>query len=144
MPAKLPDFLTVPVGDKLKEKLRGMNIAGDRLRLDELIPLAPATNSTEGISIQDARKLLNLSQMEKLKAELRKIPKSSITFSEFVQICVRGCSNEDQGTKLAKMLDESGNVIVLGNVVFLRPEEVNCSYWRGSVILFKINRPLLY
>lgn len=124
MPTKLPDFLTVPVGDKLKEKLRGMNIAGDRLRLDELIPPAPATNSTEGISIQDARKLLNLSQMEKLKAELRQIPKSSITFSEFVQICVRGCSNEDQGTKLAKMLDESGNVIVLGNVVFLRPEEV--------------------
>ena len=36
----------------------------------------------------------------------------------------RGCENEDQGAEFAKMLDDSGNVIVLGNVVFLRPEQV--------------------
>ena len=62
--------------------------------------------------------------MEKLKAKLREIPKSSISYSEFVRVCVQGCENEDQGAEFAKMLDDSGNVIVLGNVVFLRPEQV--------------------
>ena len=62
--------------------------------------------------------------MEKLKVKLREIPKTSISYSEFVRICVEGCKNEDQGAEFAKMLDESGNVIVLGNVVFLRPEQV--------------------
>ncbi|KAI5312475.1 hypothetical protein L3X38_041648 [Prunus dulcis] len=32
------DFLTIPVGEKLLERLRGMNIRGDRLRLSSLSP----------------------------------------------------------------------------------------------------------
>ncbi|KAG4200211.1 hypothetical protein ERO13_A05G196600v2 [Gossypium hirsutum] len=76
------------------------------------------------VSVEDARKLLRASQIQKLKAKLREIPKSSISYYEFVQICLDGCGNEAQGLELAKVLDHSGNVIVLGNVVFLRPEEL--------------------
>ncbi|XVE94763.1 hypothetical protein REPUB_Repub02eG0037100 [Reevesia pubescens] len=125
-----PEIFSVPVGEKLREKLRGINITGDRLRLDGLtLPQPPVTDATAGeslakISVEDARKLLRVSQIEKLKSKLREIPKSSISYYEFAQICLEGCSNEAQGLELAKSLDQSGNVIVLGNVVFLRPEQV--------------------
>lgn len=115
----------MPVGDKLKEKLRGLNGRGERLRLEGLKPpVPPMRDSLDGISVEDARKLLKVSQMEKLKRTLRKIPENSIPYSEFIQICVEVCSNKDQGAEFSKMLDESGSVIVLGNIVFLRPEQV--------------------
>ena len=116
----------MPVGDKLKEKLRGLNGTGERLRLDGLSPPVPPpmSDSLDGISVEDARKLLKVSQMEKMKWTLRQIPKNSIPYSEFIQICVEVCSNKDQGAEISKTLDESGSVIVLGNIVFLRPEQV--------------------
>ncbi|KAF8405165.1 hypothetical protein HHK36_010064 [Tetracentron sinense] len=119
-----PEYRSLPIGDKLVEKLKAMNIYGDRIRLDGLSPPATRSHSMEGISVEDARKLLRLSQLEMLKSTLRQIPKSLISYSEFVQICIKGCSNPDQGLGFAKMLDESGAVIVLGNAVFLRPEQV--------------------
>ncbi|KAM7521094.1 hypothetical protein LguiB_020056 [Lonicera macranthoides] len=125
--AMLPEFLSVPVGDKLREKLRSMSISGDRIRLDGLTPPAPEispADSIGGISVMDARKILRFSQLEKLRSALREIPMNSIDYSEFVRICSDVCSNREQGAEFAKMLDESGNVIVLGNVVFLRPEQV--------------------
>ncbi|PQQ13589.1 calcium uniporter protein 4 mitochondrial [Prunus yedoensis var. nudiflora] len=125
---KLPKFLTIPVGEKLREKLRGINISSDRLWLAGLSPpspdLATPNDALYGISVSDAKKILRLSQVEKLKAKLREIPESSISYSEFVRICVEGYKDEEQGAEFSKMLDESGNVIVLGNVVFLRPEQV--------------------
>ncbi|KAM2968907.1 hypothetical protein FF2_016074 [Malus domestica] len=126
--AKLPEFLTVPVGEKLREKLRGINISADRLRLGGINhpppDRAPNAELPYGISVSDAKKILRLSQVEKLKAKLREIPESSISRSEFVRICVEGCGSEEQGAEFAKMMDESGNVIILGNAVFLRPEQV--------------------
>ncbi|GMN35445.1 hypothetical protein TIFTF001_005308 [Ficus carica] len=125
--AKLPEFLSLPVGEKLREKLRVADITSDRLRLDCLSPPASdraAGDPLFGLSVSDARKILRLAQVEKLKSKLREIPESSIKYSEFFRICVEGCENEDQGAEFAKMMDESGNVIVLGNVVFLRPEQV--------------------
>ncbi|KAL5777932.1 hypothetical protein ACOSP7_010858 [Xanthoceras sorbifolium] len=124
-----PEFLSLPVGDKLREKLRSMNanIAGERLRLEGIpkpVPNPAAGDSLSGLTVQHARKLLRLSLVEKLKMKLREIPVSTISYDEFVGICVDGCENENQGIEFAKLLDESGNVIVLGNVVFLRPEQV--------------------
>ncbi|XP_031252771.1 calcium uniporter protein 4, mitochondrial-like [Pistacia vera] len=124
---RIPEFLSLPIGDKLREKLKGINIAGDRLRLEGLAPNVPDTPATDvpyGFTVRDARKLLRLSQVEKLKLKLREIQKSSISHHEFVRICVDFCENEDQGTEFAKLLDESGTVIVLGNIVYLRPEQV--------------------
>ncbi|KAJ9186624.1 hypothetical protein P3X46_002172 [Hevea brasiliensis] len=126
---QLPEFLSLPVGEKLREKLKGINnITGERLRLDGLASPVKETVAKDpnlfGFSIEDARKLLRLSLVEKLKAKLREIPRSSISYSEFVQMCVEECGNENQGIEFAKTLDQSGNVIVMGNIVFLRPEQV--------------------
>ncbi|XP_062098661.1 calcium uniporter protein 4, mitochondrial [Humulus lupulus] len=124
---RLHEFLSLPVGEKLREKLRGTNITSDRIRLDCLSPPAPeltAVDSVFGLSVSDAKKILRLAHVEKLKSKLRAIPESSISYSEFFRICVEGCENENQGAEFAKTLDETGNVIVLGNVVFLRPEQV--------------------
>jgi hypothetical protein len=47
--ARLSEFQSLPVGDKLREKLRSINITGDHLRLDGLSPPAkesdPSANS---------------------------------------------------------------------------------------------------
>ncbi|XP_040967825.1 calcium uniporter protein 4, mitochondrial [Gossypium hirsutum] len=120
-----PKIFSVPVGEKLIEKLRGINISGNQLRLEGITQPRPLPMDARAkVSVEDARKLLRASQIQKLKAKLREIPKSSISYYEFVQICLDGCGNEAQGLELAKVLDHSGNVIVLGNVVFLRPEEL--------------------
>ncbi|GMN35444.1 hypothetical protein TIFTF001_005312 [Ficus carica] len=125
--AKLPEFLTQPVGEKLRENLRVTDITSDRLRLDSLSPPAPepaAGYFLFGLSVSDARKILKLAQVGKLKAKLGEIPESSISYSEFFRICVESCENEEQGAEFAKIMDEWGNFTVLGNVVYLRPEQV--------------------
>ena len=71
-----------------------------------------------------ARKLLRVAQLEAVKTRLREIQQSWISYPDFVWVCSEGCSDPDQGLVLAKMLDESGTVIVLGNNVLLRPEQV--------------------
>lgn len=124
--ARLPEFLSIPVGEKLREKLRSMNVTGtgDRIRFESLAPPAPAEETMVRISVNDARKILKISQLEKVKTRLREIPMNSISYSEFVDICSEFCSNREQSLEFAKMLDESGSVIVLGDVVFLRPHQV--------------------
>uniref|UniRef100_A0A2C9VZ30 Calcium uniporter protein C-terminal domain-containing protein n=1 Tax=Manihot esculenta TaxID=3983 RepID=A0A2C9VZ30_MANES len=125
---QLPEFLSIPVGEKLREKLKGINITGERLRLDGLVPPRQETVGKDPnrfeITIIGARKILKLSQLERLRAKFREMPNSSISYSEFVQMCVEECGDENQGIEFAKALDRSGNVIVLGNIVFLRPEQM--------------------
>ncbi|KAG8372857.1 hypothetical protein BUALT_Bualt12G0110600 [Buddleja alternifolia] len=116
----------LPTGEKLMEKLRSMDISRDRIRLDGLTPPSPASDESPeaNLTVADAKKILRLSQIETVKSRLRQIEKNCISYSEFLQICAEECSSVDQGVEFAKMLDESGSVIVLGNVVFLRPEQV--------------------
>ncbi|XP_059284034.1 calcium uniporter protein 2, mitochondrial-like [Lycium ferocissimum] len=119
--ASSPGIRSLPTGEKLREKLRVMDI----MRLNGLLhPRAPPRQELDVGSVADARKILRLSQLEMLKLRLRKIDKSWILCSEFIQICNETCSNDDQGMEFAKKLDESGDVMVLGNVVFLRPDQV--------------------
>ncbi|KAI3978780.1 hypothetical protein MKX01_015955 [Papaver californicum] len=132
----------LPNGESFMEKLKSMDINRDRIRLDGLsppmLPSMEKRNSPSSwssrttvattldgivISVDDAKKLLKLSQLETLKSILRKIPRDSITYPEFLQICVDS-KGINQGSELAKTLDESGSVIVLGNIVFLRPEQL--------------------
>ncbi|XAR61801.1 hypothetical protein NMG60_11016320 [Bertholletia excelsa] len=126
--ARRPEFLSVPLGDKLREKLRSVNVAVDRLRLDGLAPphfqdSAPV-GQVNGVSVSDAKKILISLQLERLRSAIKQIPANSIPYSEYLQTCVDVCSNREQGAEFARRLDESGNVIVLGDVVFLRPEQV--------------------
>lgn len=95
-----------------------MDIGRDRIRLDGL-------NPPEGrLTAEDARKLMKVAQMEVVKEKIRKIGKSCVSYDEFVKICVEGAWSEDQGFQIAKMLDEYGNVLVVGKFVFLRPDQV--------------------
>lgn len=120
---------SLPIGENLMNKLKSMGIVQDRIRLDALTPpAAVAERSPEarpGLSVEGVRKLLRAAQLEAVKSRLREIQRSWIAYSEFVSICGEGCSDAEVGRGIAKQLDESGCVIVLGNVVFLRPEQVN-------------------
>lgn len=127
----LPDLRSLPTGEGLIEKLRGMDIARDRIRLDGLWPPVevksePHEDKEEKrkLTVDDAKKLLRLSQLDMVKARLRQIEKNWISQEEFFAICREGCWSREQAKEFANMLDESGSVIVLGNVVFLRPEQV--------------------
>ncbi|XP_065873821.1 calcium uniporter protein 2, mitochondrial [Euphorbia lathyris] len=124
---------SIPIGENIMEKLRSLDISKNRIRLDGLIPpaikeieVSPAEREprSEGLTVADARKLLKVAQLEIVKSRLRELENSWIPYSDFVRICGENCSDQEQGIRMAKALDESGNVIVLGNVVFLKPEQV--------------------
>ncbi|XP_009760368.1 calcium uniporter protein 4, mitochondrial-like [Nicotiana sylvestris] len=129
--ARLPEFLSIPMGDKLKEKLRSMNVTGERIRFEGLAPPALTTETTNfpgetmgRITMNDARKILRISQLEKVRLRLRDMPMNSISYSKFVEICSEVCSNREQGLEFTKMLDDSGSVIIFGDVVLLHPHQV--------------------
>uniref|UniRef100_A0A1S4BA27 Calcium uniporter protein 4, mitochondrial-like n=3 Tax=Nicotiana TaxID=4085 RepID=A0A1S4BA27_TOBAC len=128
--ARLPEFLSIPMGDKLREKLRSMNVTGGRIRSEGLAPPAPTTETTNfsgeamgRITVNDARKILRFSQLEKVRLRLRDMLMNSISYSKFVEIYSEVCSNREQGLEFAKMLDDSGSVIVFGDVVLLHPHQ---------------------
>lgn len=125
--AALPEMLR-PGGERLLERLREIDIARNRVRHE----------MENQLTVADAKKILRVSQMESLKSKLRSSPKNHVSYDEFIQMCVDGCSNRDQGVDLAKVLDNSGSVIVLGNIVFLKPEQV-----RSSLLYYKACIPLL-
>lgn len=115
----------LPTGDKLLEKLRDMDISKDRIRLDGLRPPAAVEEpQEENLTVMDAKKILRLSQLEMVKSKLRMMEQDFVSYPEFMEICAKECSDSELGLEFAKILDDSGSVIVLGNIVFLRPEQV--------------------
>ncbi|URE30516.1 hypothetical protein MUK42_17852 [Musa troglodytarum] len=61
--------------------------------------------------------------MDAARAGLTATGESCVAYSEFVRICCEASGGE-RGVEVARSLDELGAVIVWGDVVFLRPEEV--------------------
>nr|XP_043618433.1 calcium uniporter protein 4, mitochondrial-like [Erigeron canadensis] len=123
-------LFSFPVGEKLREKMKISNGGGDnhqRLRFDGLKSPTPADHHVTncvGISVNDARKILRFSQLQKVRDAVKKISANSITYSEYVTLCIGACCNHDQGVEFSKMLDEAGDVIVIGSIVFLRPDQL--------------------
>lgn len=76
--------------------------------------------------MEDVKKLMRAAEMEMVKTRLREIGENWISYSEFVRVCGENNSDPEQGNRLANMLEEGGDVIVLGNFVCLKPEEVIC------------------
>lgn len=103
------------------DQLKAINIVGNRIRLDGLVP--PVEKSD--VAVSDVRKLLKVAKLELVKSKLREVSENWITYDKFLQICKEFCYDDDQAKWTAKMLDDSAAVIVLGDVVFLRPDEVN-------------------
>ncbi|KAL8239616.1 hypothetical protein R6Q59_016183 [Mikania micrantha] len=112
-PSALPEILR-PGGEKLLQRLREMDIARNRDRLQ-----------TDGqLTVTHPKKMIRASQMEALKLKLRSSRKNHVTYDEFIEICVDECCDRDQGVDVANVLHNSGSVFVLGNIVFLKPEKV--------------------
>ncbi|KAL9267357.1 Calcium uniporter protein 1, mitochondrial-like protein [Drosera capensis] len=117
---------TLPRGERLMERLREIGIGKQRIVLDGLSPMLLSKKREEeendgGLSIGDVKKVLRVERIERLKAKLRDWGKDWVDYSEFVRICSK--ESEEDGLVYAKMLDESGAVIVLGNSVCLRPDQ---------------------
>ncbi|MFS7911554.1 putative MCU family protein [Helianthus anomalus] len=88
---------------------------------------APFGSGSGGLSVSDARKMVRCLQLQNVRSAVKMIQTNSISYAEFVNVCMDACGNRDQGVEFAKVLDVAGDVIVLGNVVFLRPDQVwNC------------------
>ncbi|KAJ0754247.1 putative calcium uniporter protein [Helianthus annuus] len=114
--ANLPEILR-PDGEKLLERLKELDIARNLVRLQ----------TKSQLTVVDAKKILRASQIKMLKSKLRSSRKNHVSYDEFIQMCLDECSNRDEGVSLAKTLENSASVIVLGNVVFLKPEQVRYS-----------------
>ncbi|XP_021301179.1 calcium uniporter protein 2, mitochondrial [Herrania umbratica] len=122
-----PAMRKLPLGENLMERLNEMDISKDRIRLDGLSPYLAAKSAVPevgGLSVDEVKKLLRVAQLEVVKKRLRETGKTWISYLDFIRICGEGYSDPEQGLQFAKQLDESGSVIVLGNVVVLRPEQV--------------------
>ncbi|XP_020596233.1 calcium uniporter protein 4, mitochondrial-like [Phalaenopsis equestris] len=123
-----PDRIWMPLDVKLFDRIS--EPSGYHLRRDILSSPHPISVEGEeekrgamGMTMEEVRKVLKASQMELVRSRLRENPKSFVSLSEFLRICCE-VSSEEQGPKLARSLDESAAVIVIGNVVFLKPDQV--------------------
>ncbi|KAL0741265.1 hypothetical protein Bca4012_082778 [Brassica carinata] len=116
-----PEIMQMPVGESLIEKLREIDGSKDRIRLDRI---APPMTETPSLTVEDTRKVLRAAQMEMVKRKLRETGRSWMAYSEFVSVCGEASSDPEDGARIAKMLDDSANVIVLGGSVCLRPDQI--------------------
>ncbi|CAN8287660.1 unnamed protein product [Cochlearia groenlandica] len=95
------------------------------LRIESVALPEREETAVKGLTVSETKKLLRIYQTEKVKSRLREIEKSSVSYWEFLEICCESCGNdEEQGEILAKSLDLSGCVVVLGDIVFLHPHQV--------------------
>ncbi|KAI4386734.1 hypothetical protein MLD38_004641 [Melastoma candidum] len=109
-----------PMQDGLLKRLGLPGLDRDHGRNFPFWSTAPVAD----MAADNARKLLRVAQMEMAKSRLREMPEAWIGYEEFVRVCGSGSSDPGQGALVARMLDESGHVVVLGDHVLLRPELV--------------------
>ncbi|KAK7376830.1 hypothetical protein VNO80_02247 [Phaseolus coccineus] len=120
-PAKLPEFPTLPIRQDLPEAPKDINNSANFAHVT--VPITSNAVCGGGMCFKDM-KIMRIIKMEKVKMKLRNVNAYSIQYSEFLQICVETCENPDEGAEIAKLLDDSANVIVLGNSILLRPKQV--------------------
>lgn len=127
----------MPLGESLIEKLREIDGSRDRIRLDGIAPPTRETETeTPSLTVEDTRKVLRAARIEMVKTKLRETGRSWMTYSEFVSVCGEASSDPEDGGRIAKMLDDSANVIVLGGSVCLRPDQV-LSFILSTVYILK-------
>ena len=131
-PAVPPDRF-MPLADRIRDL--GVGVAFPRINLDGLVPpAAPARREADAardlpaasLTVEEARKVLRATQMEAARARIRASGAGAVPYAEFLRLCC-DASGPDAGPSVARALDESGSVIVLGKIVFLRPEMVRSS-----------------
>lgn len=128
-PAVPPDVggFMPPLADRIRDHL---GVSFPRINLDGLVPPAaapapPASARAEGpvasLTVEEARKVLRATQMEAARARVRASREGTVPYAEFLRLCC-DAAGADAGPSVARALDESGSVIVLGKTVYLRPE----------------------
>ncbi|KAL8266653.1 hypothetical protein R6Q59_003997 [Mikania micrantha] len=75
-------------------------------------PVSVDSVDSVGLSVNDARKILRFSQLQKVRSALKHIPMNSISYSEILTVCINTCNNDNQGLEFSKTLDQAGDVIV--------------------------------
>ncbi|XP_047312787.1 calcium uniporter protein 2, mitochondrial-like [Impatiens glandulifera] len=120
-----PEVSSFPMGGNLRECLRDLDIRKlDRIRFEGLTdPLSP-TSENQDLTVETTKKLINLAQLHMAKSRLRLIKKHQITYSELINVCSEDCSNLDMAVQYAEILGKSGFVIVMGDTVYTKPEQV--------------------
>jgi len=131
-PTMPPDAGFMPLADRIRDHL---GVSFPRINLDGLVPPAapapaPALTREEAreevvgsLTVAEARKVLRATQMEAARARVRASREGTVPYAEFLRLCC-DAAGADAGPSVARALDESGSVIVLGKTVFLRPEMV--------------------
>ncbi|PAN46625.1 hypothetical protein PAHAL_9G199400 [Panicum hallii] len=128
-PAVPPDRF-MPLADRIRDL--GVGVAFPRINLDGLVPpAAPARREADAardlppasLTVEEARKVLRATQMEAARARIRASGAGAVPYAEFLRLCC-DAAGPDAGPSVARALDESGSVIVLGKTVFLRPDMV--------------------
>ncbi|KAI3437428.1 Calcium uniporter protein [Psidium guajava] len=114
-----------PMGEGLMERLRALDIARGGIRISPPVPARESlVDGSPELTVEDARKLMKVAQVEMVKSRLREVGETWVSYPELVRICGEACSDPDEGLRLARTLDETGNVVVLGKTVLLRPDLV--------------------
>ncbi|XP_062200316.1 calcium uniporter protein 2, mitochondrial-like [Phragmites australis] len=131
-PAVPPDRF-MPLADRIRDL--GVGFAFPRINLDGLVPpaappptaaraaAAAAAAPAASLTVEEARKVLRATQMEAARARLRASGAGAVPYAEYLRLCC-DAAGPDAGPSVARALDESGSVIVLGKTVFLRPDMV--------------------
>lgn len=117
-PSEAPRLLRRPfpapsevVREELRERLREIN--GERWRFDGL--LRPDAGAR--VSEEDAERAVLAARAAAARRRLQAVTRGCVAYKEFVEIV--GGSSE-----VAEMLEGSGDVLAVGNLVFLRPDQV--------------------
>jgi hypothetical protein len=114
----------LPVNDKLLDQLI---LDQTRIRVDTMNP-PKEEKSTNGITVEDIRKAVRGAQMEAARDKLRGSTRSCVSYDELVGACEEISGSKGSARELARAMDESGAVVILGGVVILRPEMVSFVY----------------
>jgi hypothetical protein len=82
--------------------------------------------SAEQISAEDGRKVLKFIRLEALKNRLQRIHNDCISYEELLRVCMESIeiSSKEEARGIAKLLDESGHVLILNNTVYLHPDKI--------------------
>lgn len=135
-----PEFGLPPVGQGLMERLRALDIARNRIRISGPIPPPPPpqppASEPPDLTAEDARKLMKVALVEMAKSRLREVGETWVSYPDLVRICGEACADPDEGLRLARTLDETGNVVVLGKMVLLKPELVCPLFLNPSLLFF--------
>lgn len=121
-----------PVGEKLLDRIRVIN--GERtLRLEGFVP--PAQVARNNITAEDARRVIRAAQVRAARERVMAVQRSCVSYPEFVEIVRESTSSvewlrttEKDAIELSKLLDSSGAVLKIGNLVFLHPDPVRTWY----------------